>query len=103
MFDADDRRRPRERVLLAAKIEFNKNQSVFDCFVKDLSGGGARLAMASTLGVPDLFTLCVPARNMRQPCRVVWCNEREAGVSFAVDKTGAVDKPGAPARLRPVF
>ncbi len=75
-----DRRR---HMLLPAKILFNDRQSVIDCTIKNLSSGGALLNVASRLGIPDHFTLDIPRLEERHPCRIVWSNMFEIGVSFA--------------------
>ena len=82
MLIENNRRSPRERTLLPAKIYFNNKQSVFDCIVKDISSGGARLKLVSTLGVPDNFLLFIPSVEKRFHCQVVWNNIGEIGVSF---------------------
>src|SRR5215469_14284121 len=52
----DERRvSPRQRCLNGAKIVFNNNSSVIDCVVRDLSPQGARLLVASLVGIPDRF------------------------------------------------
>lgn len=73
----------RERVLLPAKIIFNNKQSIFDCVVKDISSGGARLSVTSCLGIPDHFMLLIPFFDKRYPCWIIWSEMNEIGISFA--------------------
>lgn len=54
----DDRRTHRRaRVLRRAKVVFSRGYAALDCVVLDISPGGARLKLASLLGVPDRFEL----------------------------------------------
>ena len=50
-----------------------------DCWISDVSDGGARLH--SEADVPDEFVLALPQGGRRE-CRVVWRLGHEAGVSF---------------------
>ena len=70
----------RQRVLKTGTIEFGG--SAIDCTVRNLSAFGAALDVASPVGIPERFTLVVPADEVRKPCRVVWRKERRICVSF---------------------
>ena len=48
---------PARRMLLPAKIVFNRKSSVMDCLVRKLTADGAEITMKSTIGVPDAFEL----------------------------------------------
>jgi hypothetical protein len=50
-----------------------------DCWISDISDGGARLH--SEGDIPDEFVLMVPGGSRRE-CRVVWRLGHEAGVAF---------------------
>ena len=50
-----------------------------DCWISDLSDGGARLH--SEADIPDHFTLALPDGVQRE-CRTVWRLEHETGVAF---------------------
>jgi PilZ domain-containing protein len=50
-----------------------------DCWISDISDGGARLH--SEADIPDEFVLALPQGGRRE-CRVVWRLGHEAGVSF---------------------
>jgi hypothetical protein len=47
----------RRRVLKGGKIIFRAGFSVVDCVVRDDSPAGARLKIASVMGIPDVFQL----------------------------------------------
>jgi hypothetical protein len=73
---------PRRLVLKGGRIVFNNGFSTLDCRVRNLSEGGARLQVASVVGVPDRFDLVVTDTNERQPCRIAWRNGNLIGVAF---------------------
>jgi len=50
-----------------------------DCWITDMSHGGARLHSEADL--PDDFALVLPGGSRRE-CRVVWRLGNEAGVTF---------------------
>jgi hypothetical protein len=80
--DGQERRStPRQRTLKGGKIVFNAGRSVISCTVRSLSPAGARLTVASVVGIPDAFELQVMAEKPR-PCRVVWRAAAELGVAF---------------------
>jgi hypothetical protein len=47
------RKKPRHRSLKAGKIVFNRQRSVVDCTIRNLSDDGACLVVASPVGLPD--------------------------------------------------
>jgi hypothetical protein len=51
-----------------------------DCWISDISDGGARLH--SEADIPDEFALVLPGGSRRE-CRVVWRLGHEAGVAFS--------------------
>ena len=75
----DKRKTPRRRVLKAGIIEFG---GAIDCTVRNLSNIGAALDVVSPVGIPERFTLFLPAEGRRLPCRVVWRKEKRIGVTF---------------------
>jgi PilZ domain-containing protein len=70
----------RHRVLKAGTIEFGGG--AIDCTVRNLSGTGAALDVTSPVGIPDHFTLVLPAGALHQACHVVWRKEKRIGVTF---------------------
>ena len=56
----DERRdKARHRVLKAGTIEFGGG--AIDCTVRNFSGAGAALDVTSPIGIPERFTLFIPA------------------------------------------
>lgn len=72
---------PRKRTLKGARIAINDGYSTFDCTVRNLSETGAKLKLASTLGVPDAFDLIFDD-GRKFACTVMWRQGEELGVSF---------------------
>lgn len=77
------RRQQRSRTLKSARILLNHHHSAIDCTVRNLSPLGARLDVASALGIPEQFDVIFDADQSIRPCRVVWHKEKQIGVEFA--------------------
>ena len=71
----------RNKTLKSAKIVFNKNQSVLDCFVRDLSPTGAKLKLGDLAAVPRTFILELHD-GTRFNCERVRAMGEELGVRF---------------------
>lgn len=71
----------RSKTLKSAKILFNQNKSVLDCFVRDLSDTGARLSIGDLAAVPRIFTLELHD-GTRLQCERVRAMGLEIGVRF---------------------
>jgi len=78
----NNRRAPRSRKLLAAKIVLANGTSVIDCTVRDLSASGARLKIDEVALVPGTFVLLIGSEHRREQCRVVWRRPTDLGVLF---------------------
>ncbi len=76
----DQRSAARNRILRPATIEFGG--SAIPCMVRNISGAGAMLDVATTADVPELFTLTVKADGHRTLCRLVWRNGKRIGVAL---------------------
>jgi len=54
-----------------------------ECFVMDVSPGGARIVTDAAFDVRDTFGLAlVPDHPKRQPCEVVWRRGKTYGIKF---------------------
>jgi len=78
----EDRRRS-ERLPMRgmAKIYSGSPSVPRDCWISDISDGGARLHI-ERLDVPDTFLLALPGVKERHECRVAWRLGHEIGVQF---------------------
>ena len=77
----ENRAQPRRTTLKGGQIVFNAGRSTIDCTVRNLSRDGAKLLVASVVGIPETFDLLLP-NTSRQPCRVAWRKVKEMGVVF---------------------
>ena len=80
--NAERRVSARQRRLHGAKIVFNGNSSSIDCIVRDLSAKGARLDVASPVGIPDWFDLRLNRNGVCYPAKVAWRSGKQIGVMF---------------------
>jgi hypothetical protein len=56
-----------------------------ECFVMDISPGGAKIMTDAEIDVSDRIGLAlVPAHQKRQPCEVVWRRGNTFGIKFVV-------------------
>jgi PAS domain-containing protein len=72
----------RKRALLAGKILLNGQRSVIDCVVCNLSPQGARLQVASMVGIPQAFDLQIDGEKNARPCAAVWRARNRIGIDF---------------------
>lgn len=79
----DEKRKvPRRRVLKEGKIVFADGLRVLDCTIRDMSANGARLLIASTVGLPDSFHLYEKSSGLLYPARIAWRQANALGVEF---------------------
>ena len=70
----------RRRVLKRGVITFGGGG--IDCTVRNLSDSGARLDVASPVGVPASFELVIEADQFTRRCRSIWTSDHQIGVEF---------------------
>ena len=78
--DTEQRGAQRCTTLKGGKIVFNAGRSTIDCTVRNLSSQGAKLQVASVVGIPETFDLLL--QDGRRPCRVKWRTLKELGIEF---------------------
>jgi hypothetical protein len=76
----EKRTAPRHRVLKRGTLAFGGGG--IDCTVRNLSASGARVDIASPLGLPSNFMLVIEADHFIRRCRPVWNNDRQLGMAF---------------------
>lgn len=79
---SERRSNARGRRLYGGKIVFNNGSSSLDCLVRDLSPKGARLEVASPIGIPESFDLQINRNGARYPSKVAWSSGNQIGVMF---------------------
>jgi len=77
----EKRAAPRHRVLKRGTLALSSGGGL-DCTVRNISQPGARIDIASPVGVPEVFTLVIEADHFMRPCRSVWSSEKQIGVAF---------------------
>jgi hypothetical protein len=71
---------PRYRVLKRGMLAFGGGG--IDCTVRNLSVSGARVDVASPVGIPDQFHLVIETDQFIRRGYPVWRSERQIGVAF---------------------
>ena len=80
----------RRRTLLNGRLEVEKlNGWVLDCTVRNVSEGGARLALPTHVVVPQTLSLSI-SDGAKRPATLVWYHEGHAG--FALDERRAATR-----------
>jgi methyl-accepting chemotaxis protein len=72
----------RTRISRNTEIIVPRGSSVIFCTVETITGGGARLKLANTFGVPDTFELTFERGRTRRSCRVVWRTGDKLSVAY---------------------
>ncbi len=96
----DGRRFPRDKSFYGGVIAFNGRRSTIDCVVRNYSCAGAKIAMSGTVLLPDSFDLTIARKEASFRARLVWRNDREAGVAFVSDGRPGVISLDAARRLQ---
>jgi hypothetical protein len=78
---AECRKCPRMRVLKRAKIVLGRS-SVFDCVVRDLTNGGARVNISNTGDLPEDVAITFDGGRTCRACRIAWRTLNETGLQF---------------------
>jgi hypothetical protein len=72
---------PRQQTRKVGRIAFNRASSTINCTMRDHSNGGARLEVASVLGIPNTFELRLEGHSVRSG-RIVWRKADAIGIEF---------------------
>ena len=72
---------PRHRVFKHGVLSFSTGGSV-DCTVRSLSATGARIDVASPIGLPESFVLLIETDQFSRHCHCVWSRDKQVGVAF---------------------
>jgi hypothetical protein len=71
----------RQRVLKQGTLAFGGGGGV-DCMVRNISSSGARIDIASPVGLPRSFTLVIKTDHFLRRCHPVWSKDTRVGVAF---------------------
>jgi hypothetical protein len=88
----------------SAWISVDDGTTKIECFVLDVSPGGAKIMTDAAIDVRDSFVLAlVPNHPKHQSCEVVWRRGKTYGIKFLPDHDSPVQSPGvAPAADAPI-
>ena len=75
------RKYPRLRVLKSANLLLAKS-TLFDCIVRDLTVGGARIEIPNTIDLPTELEMAFGGGRSERRCRLVWRTISAAGLEF---------------------
>lgn len=78
----DARRKPRPRVAMSGKIVHGIHNEVADVIIRNLTEGGAKIRLTSTVNavIGGRLVLRLPAGD--RPCVVAWHSGDEVGLKF---------------------
>ena len=79
---SEARRAIRVRTFLQARISYGDGAISTECTVSQLSDVGARLTLASTIALPDLFDIAIPQRGISCRAKLVWRNDDQVGIDL---------------------
>jgi hypothetical protein len=76
------RRPPRARTFLQARASYSDGAISTDCTVNQLSDAGARLSIASSFALPEIFEIAIPQRGISRRVKLIWRKDDQAEVDF---------------------
>jgi len=86
----------RHRILKGARIAFPDHRATIDCVARNISEGGACLAITNPLGIPDDFDLIFDSTRGTHHCHVVWRADTRIGVEFRSQPQAGSAPPDGP-------
>jgi hypothetical protein len=89
----DRRQRFRGRVCYGGLITFNARQSTLTCVVRNFSPLGARIEFDQPALLPDEIDFAILRKSLTCQARIVWRNDREAGLAFRNPKQTSAPIP----------
>jgi hypothetical protein len=76
------RRPSRARTFLQARASYSDGAISTDCTVNQLSDAGARLSIASSFALPEIFEIAIPQRAISRRVKLIWRKDDQAEVDF---------------------
>ncbi len=83
------RRSKRTRTFLHARISYGDGAISTECTVNQLSDIGARINIASSVALPDIFEMEIPQKGISCRAKLIWRKDDQAGVDFLDEREGA--------------
>lgn len=75
-------REPRKRVYLNGKLVYGDGAFSFDCLIRDVSHGGAKIVVRRTQMMPHNLYLIAVKDQLAHEAKVVWLNVPARGLQF---------------------
>ncbi len=79
----EQRREPRRRAYLGGRIVTDRRLTDIDCLIRNTSGAGAKLVVASGALLPEEFDLHIAKTQGEYRVRTRWRRSEELGVEVA--------------------
>ena len=95
-----ERRAPRERAFLSGSISYGGGALSTPCTVLQLSATGAKLSVAATISLPEIFQIVVAQKSIDRRARLIWRKADVAAVAFELDDSPVELPAGESARVR---
>jgi hypothetical protein len=86
---------PRRRALLAGLVVHSAGRFSFQCTIRDISAGGARIVFAAGSAVPSQIEVINRSNGAVYHCDVIWTTNIAAGLKF----TASYDMKDLPPEL----
>ena len=84
--DEEHRHSHRRKTLKGGRIVFHEGRSTITCVIRDLSLGGARLEVATSVGIPNAFILAFDDDSPTRNCVVKRKTPTSLGVEFVASE-----------------
>ena len=95
-----ERRAPRERAFLSGSISYGGGALSTPCTVMQLSATGAKLSVAATISLPEIFQIAIAQKAIDRRARLIWRKADVAAVAFELDDSPTEPPAGDSARVR---
>ncbi|MGO8800552.1 MAG: PilZ domain-containing protein [Roseiarcus sp.] len=92
------RRSKRARTFLHARLSYGDGAISTECTVNQLSDVGARINVAGSVALPDMFEIAIPQKGISARAKLIWRKDDQVGVDFFDDH----EAPAAPAADDPL-
>jgi hypothetical protein len=76
------KRSPRMRTLLDGKLVYGDGVFTVDCAIRDISEGGAKVALTGHMSLPSDLLLIVVKHGIAYEAKVMWVNFPARGLKF---------------------
>jgi len=90
-----DRRAPRQRAFLSAKLVYLDSSISIDCSVTHISATGAKINIKEDVNLPERFLVEIPLRRVKTEARLVWRDADSIAVAFGSEARPFETSPSA--------